>query len=199
MLRESFLGEICIVAFNFVPEGWMFCDGRLLNVKEHQTLYQLLGNRYGGEEDKTFALPDLRGRMPICAGERVSDKRSFNFCEVGGSASVRLIADNLPKHQHGLIGQKLKANVSITPQASQGVADTIDPSNAVWANTESFVPVFSTDTSDLKNMRPIQASIETELSGNTQIQGLGSAFDVMNPYLSLNFIICVHGTYPPMP
>ncbi|MFW2036723.1 hypothetical protein [Acinetobacter junii] len=55
---------------------------------------------------------------------------------------------------------------------------------------------FSTVISDLKNMRPLQASVETELSGTTAMQGSGSAFDVMNPYLSLNFIICVYGTYP---
>ena len=55
---------------------------------------------------------------------------------------------------------------------------------------------FTTATSGLKNMRPIQASIETELLGETAMQGSGSAFDVMNPYLSLNFIICVYGTYP---
>lgn len=200
MLREAFLGEICMVAFNFVPEGWMFCDGRLLNVKQYETLYRLLGNQYGGVKDQTFALPDLRGRMPICAGERASDKRSFTFCESGGSSSVRLIADNLPPHQHKLTGQKLKANISLTPQASQGAASTSDPSNAVWSNSGNdpfaMSNCFSTVISDLKNMRPLQASIETELSGTTAMQGSGSAFDVMNPYLSLNFIICVYGTYP---
>ena len=203
MLREAFLGEICMVAFHFVPQGWMFCDGRLLNAQEHSSLYNLLGNTYGGEKDKTFALPDLRGRMPICAGERASDKRSFTFCESGGSSSVRLIADNLPQHQHKLTGQKLKANISLTPQASQGTANRTDPSNAVWSNAGNdpfaMSNCFSTVISDLKNMRPLQASIETELSGTTAMQGSGSAFDVMNPYLSLNFIICVYGTYPPMP
>lgn len=203
MLREAFLGEICMVAFHFVPQGWMFCDGRLLNVKEHETLYQLLGNTYGGEKDKTFALPDLRGRMPICAGERLTDKQSFSLAQKGGSASVRLDARNLPTHQHKLTGQKLKANISLTPQASQGAASTSDPSNAVWSNSGDDLLTmsnsFSTVTSGLKNMRPIQASIETELSGMTAMEGSGLAFDVTNPYLSLNFIICVHGTYPPMP
>lgn len=201
MIREAFLGEICMVAFHFVPHGWMFCDGRLLNVKQYEALFNLLGYTYGGEKDKTFALPDLRGRMPICAGERRSDKRSFSLCEAGGNASVRLIADNLPPHQHALTGQKLKANISLTPQASQGAANTSDPSNAVWSNAgddpSTMSNCFSTVTSGLKNMRPIQANIETELSGMTSMQGSGLAFDVMNPYLSLNFIICVDGMYPP--
>lgn len=197
MLREEFLCEICMVAFHFVPEGWMFCDGRLLNVKEHEALFQLLGNTYGGEKDKTFALPDLRGRMPICAGERLTDKQFFSFAQQGGSASVGLIADNLPPHQHKLTGQNLKANISLTPLASQDMGDTTDPSNTVWAHTTGET-IYSTSTSGLKNMRLIQASIETELFGMTGIEGSGLVFDVTNPYISLNFIICVHGTYPPM-
>lgn len=198
MLREAFLGEICMVAFHFVPQGWMFCDGRLLNAQEHSSLYNLLGNTYGGEKDKTFALPDLRGRMPMCAGERLTDKQSFSLAQQGGSASVRLDGRNLPTHQHKLNEQKIKANLSLTPLASQEMGDTPDPSNAVWAHTTGET-IYSTNTSGLKNMRPIQASIETELSGMTAMEGSGLAFDVTNPYLSLNFIICVHGTYPPMP
>ena len=68
-MSEPFLAEVKIIGFNFPPRGWAFCDGQLLPIQQNQSLYSLLGTIYGGDGRTTFALPDLRGRVPIHVGE----------------------------------------------------------------------------------------------------------------------------------
>lgn len=67
-MTEIMLGEIKIFAGNFEPPGWLFCDGRLLAIREHTALFEILGNTYGGDGRTTFGLPDLRGRAPMGQG-----------------------------------------------------------------------------------------------------------------------------------
>ena len=67
-MAQPYVGEIRMFAGNFAPAGWMFCEGQLLPISENETLFQLIGTTYGGDGESTFALPDLRGRIPIHQG-----------------------------------------------------------------------------------------------------------------------------------
>jgi microcystin-dependent protein len=83
-------------AGNFAPAGWMFCEGQLLPISENETLFQLIGTTYGGDGQSTFALPDLRGRIPMHQGN------GFILAETGGVEEVTLTVAQVPAHSHGL-------------------------------------------------------------------------------------------------
>jgi microcystin-dependent protein len=81
-------------AGNFAPAGWMFCEGQLLPISEYETLFNLIGTTYGGDGQSTFALPDLRGRLPIHMGS------GFILAETGGVEEVTLTVSQMPAHSH---------------------------------------------------------------------------------------------------
>src|SRR5436190_4634214 len=97
-MAQPYVGEIRMFAGNFAPAGWMFCDGQLLPISENETLFQLIGTTYGGDGQSTFALPDLRSRVPIHQGN------GFILAETGGVESVTLTVNQTPAHTHPLIG-----------------------------------------------------------------------------------------------
>jgi microcystin-dependent protein len=90
-----FIGEIRTVGFNFAPPGWLVCAGQLVSIAEYDTLFNLIGTTYGGDGQETFALPDLRGRVPVHTGAWVG-----GLGESGGQESVTLVAGNAPAHVH---------------------------------------------------------------------------------------------------
>src|SRR5271169_5248417 len=93
-MAAPFLGEIEAFPFNFAPKGWAFCTGQLLPINQNQALFALLGTNYGGDGRTNFALPDLRGRVPIgFSGAHV-------LGEIGGAEAVTLAAVNMPAHTH---------------------------------------------------------------------------------------------------
>src|SRR5262245_4174866 len=89
---------------NFAPAGWMFCEGQLLPISENETLFNLIGTTYGGDGQSTFALPDLRGRIPIHFGG------GFTLAETGGVETVTLTTSQIPAHSHPLLGSTSLAN-----------------------------------------------------------------------------------------
>src|SRR3954462_11129084 len=99
-MAQPYLGEIRLFAGNSAPAGWMFCEGQLLTISENETLFQLIGTPYGGDGQSTFALPDLRGRIPIHQGN------GFILAENGGVESVTLTVSQIPSHTHPLLGSK---------------------------------------------------------------------------------------------
>src|SRR3990167_5309132 len=96
-MSDPFLGEIRLLGFSFAPKGWALCNGQILNVNQNQALYSLLGNQFGGTAPTTFALPDLRGRVPVHTSAGVPQG------SVGGSESVALTLNNMPAHTHTLM------------------------------------------------------------------------------------------------
>jgi microcystin-dependent protein len=128
-----FVGEIRMFAGNFAPAGWLFCEGQLQSIAENETLFSLIGTTYGGDGQETFALPDLRGRLPIHQGN------GHVLAETGGTETVTLTTQQLPAHGHALQTYNTVANtpnpgnnlVALSTQVNMYFADTPNaPMNA---------------------------------------------------------------------
>ena len=111
-MAQPYVGEIRMFGGNFAPAGWMFCEGQLLPISENETLFNLIGTTYGGDGQSTFALPDLRGRVPIHMGN------AFILAETGGAEEITLTVNQIPLHGHPLL-------------ASNNVTQGTNPTNNV--------------------------------------------------------------------
>src|SRR5712691_3143496 len=94
-MSDPFLGEIILVPYNFAPRGWAFCEGQLLPINQNTALFSLLGTTYGGDGRTTFALPDLRGRVPVGSGQGPG-LSSYDLGSTGGDEAVTLAPSELP-------------------------------------------------------------------------------------------------------
>lgn len=102
-MAQPYVGEIRMFAGNFAPAGWQFCQGQLMPISENETLFQLIGTTYGGDGQSTFALPDLRGRLPIHQGN------GFILAETGGAEEITLTASQIPAHAHPMLASTAPA------------------------------------------------------------------------------------------
>ena len=170
-MGQPYVGEIRIFAGNFAPNGWLFCDGSVLPIAEYETLFQLIGTTYGGDGQNTFALPDLRGRIPIHFGTGPAFSTRV-IGESGGVEAVTLDANRLPSHTHAW-------------RASSGPAQaTAGPVGSVTAATGSTLLYGSGAPGS-------QLSAQAVLSA-----GGNQPHDNMAPYLCVNFIISLFGIFP---
>ena len=117
-MAQPYVGEIRLFAGNFAPAGWLFCHGQLLSISENETLFQLIGTTYGGDGQSTFAMPDLRGRVPLHGGN------GYVLAETGGVETVTLTSAQVPAHSHAL-------------RASSAAGTGSGPGNALLAATGS--------------------------------------------------------------
>lgn len=124
-MAQPYVGEIRMFAGNFAPAGWMFCEGQLLPISENETLFQLIGTTYGGDGQSTFALPDLRGRLPIHQGN------GFILAETGGAEEITLTVNQIPAHSHPLLAT---TNPADTPNVANGLPATGLLSELYWGD-----------------------------------------------------------------
>lgn len=167
---EAYVGEIRIFGGNFAPVGWAFCDGQLLSISENELLFSLIGTTYGGDGQTNFALPDLRGRLPIHQGQSTSGT-IYTLGERGGTESVTLSPTHLPPHSHPVM-------------ASPNSGDLGSPQDATWATKNQQ---YSADVNPSNTLHP-------QIIGSA---GGGQPHDNMMPSLAVNYIICLSGLYPP--
>jgi microcystin-dependent protein len=168
-VSEPFLAEVRIVAFNFAPRGWAFCDGQILPINQNQNLYSLLGTTYGGDGRTSFALPDLRGRVPIHVG-RSNGGGNHTLGQRNGEETHTLSAGEMPQHKHPL-------------QATNDAGTATAPQGDVLA--EASLPVYDSF-----------ASATAMGSGSVANTGGGQAHNNMQPTLVLNFCIALQGLPP---
>lgn len=171
-MSEPYLGEIRMFGGNYAPRGWALCDGGTLAVSQYDALFSLLGTTYGGDGRTTFALPDLRGRLPIHMGSGPG-LTSRNLGHKGGAETVTVAVNQLPSHTHGW-------------RASKSSATETNPLNNVTAS-DLANDIYSNDTSPTALMNA--ATITTHTGG-------GQAHTNVMPYLCVNFIIALTGLYP---
>jgi microcystin-dependent protein len=103
-MAQPYVGEIRMFAGNFAPAGWMFCEGQSLPISENETLFQLIGTTFGGDGQSIFALPDLRGRLPLHQGN------GFILAETGGAEEITLTVAQIAAHSHPMIGTIAQAS-----------------------------------------------------------------------------------------
>lgn len=166
-MAQPYVGEIRMFAGNFAPAGWMFCEGQLLPISENETLFQLIGTTYGGDGQSTFALPDLRGRIPIHQGN------GFILAETGGAEEITLTVNQMPAHTHPLL-----ANSS---PASDG-----NPGGRVLAETGTAGAFLYLEDNPAVNMAATAISAVGGSQPHTNFQ----------PYLCVDFIISLFGIFP---
>ncbi|OYW70609.1 MAG: phage tail protein [Verrucomicrobia bacterium 12-59-8] len=119
-MAQPYVGEIRMFAGNFAPAGWMFCEGQLLPISENETLFNLIGTTYGGDGQSTFALPDLRGRIPLHQGN------GFILAETGGAEEITLTVNQIPAHTHAFLTSTAPATQSSPQGALPGNSSSID-------------------------------------------------------------------------
>jgi microcystin-dependent protein len=166
-MAQPYVGEIRMFAGNFAPAGWMFCEGQLLPISENETLFQLIGTTYGGDGQENFALPDLRGRVPIHQGN------SFVLAQTGGVEDVTLSVAQIPAHTHPAI-------------ATSNAGNSLNPANKVLASGSvvSTMPYGSDNPVVAMNAGTISPVGGSQPHTNFQ------------PYLCIDFIISLFGIFP---
>lgn len=170
-MSECYIGEIRIFGGNFAPVGWAFCDGSLIQISENDALFSLLGTTYGGDGQTTFALPDLRGRIPLHQGTNPSTGTNYLIGQKTGTESVTLVTQQLPVHTHAV-------------NANSSTGDSSTPTNHIWGLSDSGKQYVASAPNGTMN----PASI-TPAGGN-------QPHDNMMPFLTVNFIISLYGVYP---
>lgn len=165
-MAQPYVGEIRMFAGNFAPAGWMFCGGQLLPISEYETLFNLIGTTYGGDGQSTFALPDLRGRLPVHVGD------GFTLAEAGGVESVTLTVSQIPGHTHALVGT-----------SANGTSP--NPGGNLLAQSAGTIQPYTVEPTTL-NMNP----------GAINSVGGSQPHDNFQPYLCVDFIISLFGIFP---
>lgn len=176
-MAEAFLGEIRIFAGNFAPKGWALCNGQLLPIAQNTALFSLLGVLYGGDGKTNFALPNLMGRTAIGQGSGPGlTPRSVG--EDVGSQTVTLVTTEMPAHTH-------------TPMGYSQKGSTANPTNAVWGEY-SLGGRGGTTPVALFNATP-----DTQMAPQAlNTAGSSQPHNNMQPFLAMNYIICLQGEFP---
>jgi microcystin-dependent protein len=149
-MAPPYIGEIRMFGGNFAPAGWMFCDGALLPISENEALFNVLGTTYGGDGQQTFALPDLRGRVPVHQGG------GLTLAETGGAETVTLNPNQIPRHSHPFLVNSGTGTAS-TPRnnvlaSAVGNLYFPPPASLTPMNAQSILPVGGSQPHE--NMQP---------------------------------------------
>lgn len=171
-MSNAIMGTVRLFAGNFAPLGFMLCQGQILSISSNTALFSILGTMYGGNGTTTFALPDLRGRVPLGVGQGPG-LSSYVEGQTTGSETTALTVNNLPAHNHPL-------------QAHAGGGNQGGPSGNLLAASDQR-------NSQYSNVTVADATLATTAIGNT---GSGTGHSNMQPSLALHYIICTQGIFP---
>ncbi len=173
-MSQGFVGEIRMFAGNFAPAGWAFCDGQLIPIAENETLFNLIGTTYGGDGQTTFALPDLRGRVPVHQGTS-STGTSYPIAEMAGAETVTLTLQQIPSHNH--LVNATNATPSVTPSNAIPATAT-STQQGVWA------------------YGPLTGTLVPFVAATIQPAGGSQPHENIQPILAINFILSLFGIFP---
>ena len=173
-MSTPMLGEIRLMGCTFAPRGWMFCNGQLLAIAQNDALFALIGTTYGGDGVTTFALPDLRGRVPLNQGQGPG-LSPYQIGQMAGTETVTLLANQLPMHTHQAF-------------ATTAAATTGEPGTGVLPGTVSDQTMYVTDIS---GGAPFTLSPQS-----TTTAGGSQPHENCMPTLAVSFCIAVEGIFP---
>jgi microcystin-dependent protein len=170
-MATPFVGEIRIFGFSFAPQNWAFCNGQIQAISQNTALFSILGTTYGGNGTSTFALPNLQSCVPVHQGQGpgLSD---YVLGEFTGTETVTLLSTELAPHNHPAGCSNLDGD-SLTPAGNVPAKDAAGGNN-----------LFTTTANATMNALSVG------------VTGGGQAHNNLQPYLALNYCICLFGTFP---
>lgn len=168
-MSDPYIGEIRLFAGTFAPAGWLFCDGSLVSIADYDTLFNLIGTTYGGDGVSTFALPDLRGRIPLHPGRGAQS--AFVLGQAGGTETVTLTQNQIPAHAHAFRISAASGGQSSPQNGLLGTSNAVSTYNGAAPSTPA-------------------APSSVAATGRTQ------PHDNLMPFLAVSFIISMFGIYP---
>ena len=174
---QGVLAVVTCFAGDFAPRFWALCSGQILPIAQNTALFSLLGTTYGGNGQTTFALPDLRGRVPVSQGQGPG-LSNYNLGQQSGAEAVTLLQSNLPAHAH---------NGASTFQLQASSDDGADPTP-----NDGFPSRFTGAYAASTNA----AMLAPEYAGTINNAGASQPLPVRSPYLGINYIICINGIFP---
>lgn len=187
-MADAFVGEIRMFSGNFVPRGWLLCDGRELPVVEFEILFSIIVDLYGGDGVTNFRLPDLRARAPLHAG--VGPGLSIHQLSDGGGYTKKYIAEeNMPAHRHTVVAKSGRATDAVPSEKSLPAAAYLEVGPPPVRNKAMYKDY--TDDQDL--VRLDLAAVQG--AGNMETDGIVYP-DNCQPFLTSTFIICYDGMFP---
>lgn len=178
-MSEPFIATIVGYGFNWAPRNWALCQGQLMPISQNTALFSLIGTIYGGDGKVTFALPDLRGRVPIGQGQGPG-LTNRPIGEMSGSETTTLLTSNMPQHNHTLNASGQPATTNAPGNAFMAAANGTDDSTG----NPVTVQVYGPTANEIMNPNAIG------------IAGGSQPFNNMQPYLTINFSIALYGIYP---
>lgn len=174
---EGVIGYVTMFAGNFAPKSWSFCQGQTIQIASNTALFSILGTTYGGNGTTTFALPDCQGRHVVGAGSGPG-LTPYALGQKGGAESIALTTNQMPAHAHALL-------ITATPKGYADAGAQESPENAIYAlNGSGYAPAGGTP------MKSYTAQVQMS---NT---GADYPFEILPPYMGLNYIICQYGVFP---
>ena len=176
---EGTISEIRLFAGNFAPKSWALCQGQILPINTNQALFSLLGTNYGGDGRTTFALPNFAGRIAMGTGQ-AAPYQNYVLGQMSGSPTNTCLLTNMPMHTHTSISETATIN-AYSDGGSEGI-----PTNNNLASVQGLYSNENPDTS----LRPITTAFNLSATGGSQ------PINVQQPFLGLNYIICIYGIYP---
>jgi len=225
-MAEAYIGEIRAVAFNYAPRDWAMCDGQVLEISQNHILYALLGNTYGGDGRTTFKLPDLRGRTIIHAG-RGQGLMPIELGESGGHENITISESQMPLHNHDATFKgtgkiqpqtpQIDVTADVTVHAYEGKGNQDDAKGNYWATGEAgtgknklnIVDGYSSTSNVQMALDAVTVKLNSTLvagttgggitDGEVTVKNRGGSqpLDIRTPYLTLHYIICISGLFPP--
>jgi microcystin-dependent protein len=165
-------------AGNFAPGAWNFCDGSLQSIAVYTALFSLIGTTYGGDGQTTFALPDFRGRIPIGTGQGPG-LSNYDLGQTAGTTNVTITTNQMAPHTHATV-----LNIQIPANTAAGTLAA--PEGNILAN---LTGAYTSETPDT-TIQPFNSTV------TLQPVGANIPFSIMQPYLALNYIICMEGIFP---
>ena len=171
-MSNPYVGEIRMLACNFAPNGWAFCNGQSMQITEYETLFDLIGTTYGGDGQTTFNLPDLRGRVMVGQGT------GYSLGQEGGAEAVTLTSQTIPQHNHLV---QASTATGTTTKNNGGIYAAIDPTGKISSQTPALFAAPAGTVTLQTETKPVGGNIP-----HSNIQ----------PYQAINFCISLFGVFP---
>lgn len=185
---EPYIGQVQIFGFSFPPRGWAACNGSLVAISQNSALFSLLGTVYGGNGQSTFGLPNLCSRVPVGVGSNTQGLQQTALGQVGGTQTHTLISTEMPIHTHSV-------GVTVNVNASTNTDGTTIPATGSYFASLSGVSKGGLYSSSAGTTVQLGSNAATA-TATCGAAGGSQAFDILNPYLGMNYCIALQGVFP---